>query len=121
MLSAAEAIERFDRSPHWVWVSLNPESTVRLPVDVGEHTLATAQLVVHHVVQILAPDCAPLFLTYGLREYINTAFIERVNLSMGSARQWRPHAPAMAAGLTEHVWTLRAVLLFRGPPWPQAL
>jgi len=25
----------------------------------------------------------------------------------------------MAAGLTDHVWTLREVLLFRVPPWPQ--
>jgi hypothetical protein len=25
----------------------------------------------------------------------------------------------MAADLTEHVWTLREVLLFRVPPWPQ--
>jgi hypothetical protein len=38
---------------------------------------------------------------------------------MGSARQWRPCTPAMAAGLTDHVWTLREVLLFRVPPWPQ--
>ena len=37
----------------------------------------------------------------------------------GSARQWRPWTPAMAAGLTDHVWTLREVLLFRVPPWPQ--
>src|SRR3989441_8117385 len=37
----------------------------------------------------------------------------------GSARQWRPCTPAMAAGLTDHVWTLREVLLFRVPPWPQ--
>ena len=37
----------------------------------------------------------------------------------GSAKQWRPRTPAMAAGLTEHVWTLREVLLFRVPPWPQ--
>ncbi len=28
--------------------------------------------------------------------------------------------PAMAAGLTDHVWTLREVLLYRVPPWPQA-
>jgi hypothetical protein len=27
--------------------------------------------------------------------------------------------PAMAAGLTDHVWTLREVLLLRVPPWPQ--
>ena len=37
----------------------------------------------------------------------------------GSAKQWQPCTPAMAAGLTDHVWTLREVLLFRVPPWPQ--
>jgi IS1 family transposase len=37
----------------------------------------------------------------------------------GSARLWRPCTPAMAAGLTDHVWTLREVLLCRVPPWPQ--
>jgi hypothetical protein len=37
----------------------------------------------------------------------------------GSARQWQPRTPAMAAGLTDQVWTLREVLLFRVPPWPQ--
>ena len=37
----------------------------------------------------------------------------------GSATQWQPRTPVMAAGLTDHVWTLREVLLFRVPPWPQ--
>ncbi len=37
----------------------------------------------------------------------------------GSATQWRPCTPAMAVGLTEHVWPLREVLLYRVPPWPQ--
>ena len=37
----------------------------------------------------------------------------------GSAKVWRPRTPAMAAGLTDHVWSLREVLLFRVPPWPQ--
>ncbi len=37
----------------------------------------------------------------------------------GSAKQWRPRTPAMATGLTDHPWTLRMVLLFRVPPWPQ--
>jgi len=37
----------------------------------------------------------------------------------GSARRWRPCTPAMAAGLTDHVWTLREVVVFRVPPWPQ--
>jgi len=38
---------------------------------------------------------------------------------LGSAKRWRPWTPAMAAGLTNHVWTLREVLLYRVPPWPQ--
>ena len=37
----------------------------------------------------------------------------------GSARTWRPRTPAMAAGLTDHVWPLKEVLLYRVPPWPQ--
>jgi IS1 family transposase len=245
-VSEAEAVERLSRSPHWVWVAIDPVTKLLLTVDVGDRTLAMAQRVVHQVVQVLAPDCAPLFLTDGFKEYatallthygqwvqparqraqgpapkprwmplpgllyaqvvktvrrrrlvrvrhrvvfgtletvqqvlaacgwqINTAFVERINLSIrqhvaavgrrvmtlckheaglrqqlalyhvyhnfclphtslrqplpqpeptngsGSARQWRPCTPAMAAGLTDHVWTLREVLLFRVPPWPQ--
>jgi hypothetical protein len=37
----------------------------------------------------------------------------------GSATPWRPRTPAMAAGLTDHVWTWREVRRFRVPPWPQ--
>ena len=245
-VSEAEAIERLERSPQWVWVAMDPESTLLLAIDVGNRTLAMAQRVVHQVVQVVAPDCAPLFLTDGFREYltallthygqwvqpprrqskgpmpkprwmplpgllyaqviktvrrrrlvrlsrrvvfgtleaveqvlatcgwqINTAFIERMNLSIrqhvaavgrrvstlckgedglrqqlalyhayynfclphaslhqplpqpvptngtGSAKQWQPQTPAMAAGLTDHVWTLREVLLCRVPLWPQ--
>jgi IS1 family transposase len=245
-MSAAEAIERLSRAPHWVWTALDPESKLLLAVNVGDRTLAMAQCVVHQVAQMLAPDCVPLFLTDGFREYltalvthfghwvqpprrqargsapkprwmplptllyaqvvktvrrrrlvavqhrvicgtkaavaqvltacgwqINTAFVERLNLSLrqrvaaigrrsatlcksedglrqqltlfqvyhnfvlphtslrqalaesvptngsGSAKLWRPWTPAMAAGLTDHVWSLREVLLYRVPPWPQ--
>jgi IS1 family transposase len=245
-VSEAEAIERLERSPQWVWVAMDPESKLLLAIDVGHRTLAMAQRVVHQVAQVLAPDCAPLFLTDGFREYmtallthyghwvqpprrqatgpapkprwmplpgllyaqvvktmrrrrlvdvkhrvvfgtlaavnqmlaplgwqINTAFVERINLTIrqhvaavgrrvstlckgedglrqqlalyhcyynfclphaslrqplpqplpthgtGSAKHWRPCTPAMAAGLTDHVWTLREVLLYRVPPWPQ--
>jgi len=245
-VNEAEAIARLERTPQWVWVALDPESKVLLAIDIGDRTLAMAQRFVHHVVQVLAPDCAPLFLTDGFREYltallthygywvqpprrpgkgpmpkprwmprpqllyaqaikvvrrrrlvrlshrvvfgtlvavndvlaphgwhINTAFVERINLTIrqhvaavgrrvstlckgedglrqqvavfhcyynfclphasvrqplpqpesthrsGAATQWRPCTPAMAAGLTDHVWTLREVLRFRVPPWPQ--
>jgi len=245
-LSEAKAIKRLSRSPHWVWVALDPVTKLLVAIDVGERTQAMAQRFVHHVAQVLAPDCAPLFLTDGFREYmtallthyghwvqpprqqakgplpkprwlplpqllyaqvvktvrrrrlvqvshrvvfgtigavqqmlaaygwqVNTAFVERVNLSIrqhvaavgrrvttlckgeegvhqqlalyhvyynfclphaslrlplpqsepthgnGSAKTWRPRTPAMVAGLTDRVWTLREVLLFRVPPWPQ--
>jgi IS1 family transposase len=245
-VSEAEAVERLSPSVHWVWAAIDPVTKLLLTVDVGDRTLATAQGVLHQVVQVLAPGCVPLFLTDGLKEYatallthfgywvhpprrqatgpapkprwmpvpqllyvqvvktmrrrrlirvrhrvvfgtleavqqvlaacgwqINTAFIERVNLSIrqhvaavgrrvttlgtgedglrqqlalyqvyynfclphaslrvplpqplptngtGSAKTWQPRTPAMAAGLTERVWTLREVLLFRVPPWPQ--
>jgi transposase-like protein/IS1 family transposase len=37
----------------------------------------------------------------------------------GAAKRWRPCTPAMAVGLTDHVWSLKEVLLYRVPPWPQ--
>jgi transposase-like protein/IS1 family transposase len=245
-MSAAQAIKRLSPSPPWVWVAIDPVTKRLLRIDVGERTLTMAQGVVHQVAQLLAPDCVPLFLTDGHKDYfmailahfghwvqperrqvtgpapkprwmplpqllyaqvikvtrrrrlvrvrhqvvfgtlvaieqvlaahgwhINTAFIERVNLTIrqhvaavgrrvmtlckgedglrqqlalyhtyynfclphaslrqalpepestngnGSAKRWQPRTPAMAAGLTDHVWTLREVLRFRVPPWPQ--
>jgi transposase-like protein/IS1 family transposase len=45
--------------------------------------------------------------------------VPEVTNGRGSARLGRPCTPAMAAGLTDHVWSLKDVLLFRVPPWPQ--
>ena len=33
----------------------------------------------------------------------------------GSPRRWRPITPAMAAGLTDHVWTTTELLSYRVP------
>src|SRR5215468_4648058 len=155
-VSEAEAITRLSRSPHWVWGALDPVTKLLLTIDVGDRTLAAIE-------QVLA--------AYGW--HIQTAFIERVNLTIrqhvaavgrrvmtlckgeeglhqqlvwyhgyynfclthaslrqplpqplptngnGSAKRWQPQTPAMAAGLTDHVWSVREVLLFRVPPWPQ--
>jgi IS1 family transposase len=225
---------------------MDPVCKLILAVDVGDRTLAMAQRLVHQVTQVLAPECAPLFLTDRFREYltalvthygewmqpkrrqakgpqpkprwmplpqllyaqvvkcyrrrrlvgvthrmvfgaretiesilakrgwkINTSLIERLNLDLrqhvaaigrrvntrckhemglrqqlavfgvyhnfclphaslrlavgapepidgtGAVKQWRQQTPAMAAGLTDHVWSLREVLLCRVPPWPQ--
>jgi transposase-like protein/IS1 family transposase len=37
----------------------------------------------------------------------------------GSPKKWMPRTPAMAAGITDHVWTMGEFLLFRVPPWRQ--
>lgn len=36
-----------------------------------------------------------------------------------SVPPWPQRPPAMAAGLTDRVWSLREVLMSRVPPWPQ--
>ena len=36
-----------------------------------------------------------------------------------SIKRWQSRTPAMAAGVTDHVWSLRDVLRFRVPPWSQ--
>jgi len=68
-VSETEAIQRLSRSPQWVWAAIDPVSKVLLALDVGDRTLAMAQRLVHQVVQVLAPDCVPLFLTDGFKEY----------------------------------------------------
>ena len=62
-ISDAEAIKRLERSPSWVWTVMAPQSKLLVVVDVGSRTLAMAQRVVHHVTEVLARDCVPLFLT----------------------------------------------------------
>src|SRR5215468_600951 len=69
-VSETEAIKHLERMSQWVWVAMDPESKLLLVIGVGNRTLAMAQCVVHQVAQVLAPDCAPLFLTDGFREYV---------------------------------------------------
>jgi len=67
-VSEADAVERLERAPQWVWVAMAPESKRLLAIDVGNRTRAMAPRVVHQVAPGLAPDCAPLCLTAGFRE-----------------------------------------------------
>jgi hypothetical protein len=51
-VSEAEALQRLSRSPHWVWVALDPVTKLLLTIDIGDRTLAMAQSFVHQVVQM---------------------------------------------------------------------
>jgi hypothetical protein len=81
-----------------------PESKLLLLIDVGERTLAMAQRVVHHVTQVLAPGCVPLFLTDGFKEYM-TALLTHYG-------QWRQPERRYAQGPAPKP---------RWMPWPELL
>ena len=91
-VSEADAIERLERAPQWVWVAVDPESKLLLAVDVGNRTLAMAQRFIHHIAPVLAPDCAPLFLTDGFREYLTALLIHYGQWGQPPRRQ--AHGPA---------------------------
>src|SRR4029450_9464411 len=69
-VSEEAGLNRLSRSPHWVLVALDPVTKLLLAIEVGARTLAMAQCLVHQVAQVLAPDCIPLFLTEGFKEYL---------------------------------------------------
>ena len=96
-ITEAKAIKRLSRSPQWVWVAMDPESKLLLTIEVGDRTLAMAQRVVHHVAQVLVPDCAPLFVTDGFREYM-TALLTHYG-SLAAAATAPGHRPQTEAAL----------------------
>jgi len=50
----------------------------------------------------------------GLRQRLPRALPTKGH--KGSFKKWKPVTPAMAAGLTNHVWTMDELLSFRVPP-----
>ncbi len=117
-ISAAEAVERLSRSPHWVWAAIDPVTTRLLTVDVGDRTLAMAQRVVPQVVQRLAPGCMPLFLTDGVKESATALLTHDGQWGQPERRQaagpapqprWRPRPPRLDAQVIQPVRRRRLV------------
>ena len=50
----------------------------------------------------------------GLRQRLRHPLLTKGR--KGSRKKWKPVTPAMAAGLTDHVWTMEELLSFRLPP-----
>src|SRR5262252_2298990 len=92
-MSKAKAIKRLSRSPHWVWVAIDPVTKLLVAIDVGERTLAMAQRFVHHVAQVLTPDCAPLFVTDGFRQYLTALLTHFGHWVQPSRRQAKGPMP----------------------------
>src|SRR5215813_3873401 len=110
----------------WGW-SINTAFVERLNLDIRQRVAAIGRRV-NTLCQGAAGlrDQLVLFQVYhnfvfphaSLRQSLPAP---EVTNGRGSATRWRPCTPAMAAGLTDHVWTLKEVLLYRVPPWPQTV
>ncbi len=91
--SEAEAIERLSRSPRWVWTAIDPVSKLWLAVSVGERTQAMAQRLVHQVVDRLASNGRPLFITDGFKEYATALLTHFGQWVQSPRRQAKGPAP----------------------------
>jgi len=60
---------RCRRAHAWLWAAIDPLSKLLLAVVVGDRSLITAQLLVHAIVQVLAPGVVPLFVSDQLAHY----------------------------------------------------
>src|SRR5262249_24117732 len=106
----------------WGW-SINTAFVERLNLDIRQRVAAIGRRV-NTLCQGEAGlrDQVALFQVYhnfvlphaSLRQPL---LIPEATNGSGSAKLWRPCTPAMAAGLTDHVWSLKEVLLYRVPPW----
>jgi hypothetical protein len=103
-VTAADAIKRLSRSPSWVWGALAPGCKLILPLDVGGRPLAMAQRLVHPIMPVRTPPCAPRFLTDGWQDSLTA-------LVMPSG-PWRPAERRRAPGAQPRP---------RGVPFPRRL
>jgi IS1 family transposase len=108
----------------WGW-SMNTALVERLNLDLRQRGAAIGRRV-NTLGQGEAGLRDPLVLFQGYHNFVVPHASLRQPLpapevmnGRGSAQLGRPCTPAMAAGLTDHGWTLKAVLLSRVPPWPQ--
>jgi len=107
----------------WGW-QINTAFVERINLDIRQHIAAAGrrvtmlcqgedgvrQLALYHVYHNF---CVP---HTSLRQALPRP--EPTN-GTDSAKRWHPQTPAMATGLTDQVWMLREVLMFRVPLRPQ--
>jgi hypothetical protein len=93
VISPENTIKRLEQSRHWVWTAIDPKSKVLVAIDIGPRTLTMAQGVVHQVARVLAPDCVPLFLADGFREYLTALLTHYGHWLQLARRQNKGPAP----------------------------
>lgn len=66
--------------------------------------------------EALKASCAWEDWVYNLGRPLKTLAVELEMRSEGQRRRWKPVSPAMAAGLTDHVWSVKELLSTVVPP-----
>ena len=71
LVGSKEAGETRTERARWVWCAIDADHKLWLNFVVGDRSEANAQLLIHGLLLILAPECIPLFLSDGLAAYAN--------------------------------------------------
>ena len=90
---------------------------VRVTCGSTRNTLCQGEASLQHQLALFHVYCNYVLPHASLRQPLPIA---EPTHGTGSARLWQPGTPAMAAGVTDHMWTLKKVLFYRVPPWPQS-
>jgi hypothetical protein len=108
----------------WGW-SINTAFSERRNLDIRQRVAAIGRRV-NTLCQGEAGLRAPLALFQVYHNFVlphaslrQPLLVPEVTNGCGSAKVWRPCTPAMAVGLTDHIWSLKEGLLYRVPLWPQ--
>jgi hypothetical protein len=122
ILGAAQAIESILAQRGW---TINPSAVERLNLDFRQHVAAIGR----HVTTLCKHEAGlrqQLALFQGYHNFVLPHASLRLPLpeleaipETGAIKRWQARTPAMAAGLTDHGWSLRALLMCRVPLWPQ--
>jgi hypothetical protein len=122
IFGAAQTIESILAKRGW---KINTSFVERLNLDFRQHVAAIGRRV-----NTFCKHGAGLWHQLGLFQTYHNFVLPHASLRLplpecgsipetGPIKRRRQQTPAMAAGLTDRVWRLREVLMYRVPPWPQ--
>jgi IS1 family transposase len=117
VFGSRETIEAILAKRGW---KINTSFVERLNLDFRQHVAAIGRRV-NTLCKHEAGLCQQLAMFQAYHNFCLPHASLRLPLPETDAiRRWQPRTPAMAAGLTERVWSMRDILMYRVPPWPQS-
>ena len=100
----------------WVWFAVDARTKIIAVLKVGPRTQPVAHAVVHDLVNVLAPDCLPVFTSDGLKLYfyaLTAHFGKWAEAAQRQARHWQVHAQLLFGQVVKHYRRRRLVRVER--------